>query len=164
MVREMPHTERAGRQDAGGTLGRHLFLNHRQAAIHLLSLCLDNRRGGEHSRRSDKGPTCLINPSRICSRVIICMFRCAIIISIFLASHETNRPVLAIVDTVHTHHASAIVDKMVLAVDAGCLAGARAQPAAVANKESTKEDTAMKKTLKVEGMMCAVQDEMSHKQ
>ena len=29
-----------------------------------------------------------------------------------------------------------------------------AQPAAVANKESTKEDTAMKKTLKVEGMMC----------
>ena len=60
------------------------------------------------------------------------MFRCAIIISIFLASHEMNRPVLAIVDTVHTHHASAIVDKMVLAVDAGCLALLRTKSTLVA--------------------------------
>ena len=43
-----------------------------------------------------------------------------------------NRPVLAIVDTVHTHHASAIVDKMVLAVDAGCLALLRTKSTLVA--------------------------------
>ena len=38
--------------------------------------------------------------------------------------------------------------------NAASLPAVSAQPAAVANKESTKEDTAMKKTLKVEGMMC----------
>ena len=40
------------------------------------------------------------------------------------------------------------------AKNAASLPAVSAQPAAVANKESTKEDTAMKKTLKVEGMMC----------
>ena len=40
------------------------------------------------------------------------------------------------------------------AKNAVSLPAVSAQPAAVANKESTKEDTAMKKTLKVEGMMC----------
>ena len=40
------------------------------------------------------------------------------------------------------------------AKNAAPLPAVSAQPAAVANKESTKEDTAMKKTLKVEGMMC----------
>ena len=38
--------------------------------------------------------------------------------------------------------------------NAASLPAVSAQPAAIANKESTKEDTAMKKTLKVEGMMC----------
>ena len=38
--------------------------------------------------------------------------------------------------------------------NAASLPAVSAQPAAVANKESIKEDTAMKKTLKVEGMMC----------
>ena len=38
--------------------------------------------------------------------------------------------------------------------NAASLPAALTQPAAVENKESTKEDTAMKKTLKVEGMMC----------
>ena len=38
--------------------------------------------------------------------------------------------------------------------NAASLPAVSTQPAAVANKESTKEDTAMKKTLKVEGMMC----------
>ena len=38
--------------------------------------------------------------------------------------------------------------------NASSLPAALTQPAAVVNKESTKEDTAMKKTLKVEGMMC----------
>ena len=40
------------------------------------------------------------------------------------------------------------------AKNAASLPAALTQPAAVENKESTKEDTAMKKTLKVEGMMC----------
>ena len=40
------------------------------------------------------------------------------------------------------------------AKNAASLPAVSAQPAAIANKESTKEDTAMKKTLKVEGMMC----------
>ena len=40
------------------------------------------------------------------------------------------------------------------AKNAASLPAVSAQPAAVVNKESTKEDTAMKKTLKVEGMMC----------
>ena len=40
------------------------------------------------------------------------------------------------------------------AKNAASLPAVSAQPAAVANKESSKEDTAMKKTLKVEGMMC----------
>ena len=40
------------------------------------------------------------------------------------------------------------------AKNAASLPAVSAQPAAVANKESTKEDTAMKKTLTVEGMMC----------
>ena len=40
------------------------------------------------------------------------------------------------------------------AKNAASLPAVSAQPAAVANKENTKEDTAMKKTLKVEGMMC----------
>ena len=40
------------------------------------------------------------------------------------------------------------------AKNAASLPAVSTQPAAVANKESTKEDTAMKKTLKVEGMMC----------
>ena len=40
------------------------------------------------------------------------------------------------------------------AKNAASLPAVSVQPAAVANKESTKEDTAMKKTLKVEGMMC----------
>ena len=40
------------------------------------------------------------------------------------------------------------------AKNAASLPAVSAQPAAVANKESTKEDIAMKKTLKVEGMMC----------
>ena len=40
------------------------------------------------------------------------------------------------------------------AKNAASLPAVSAQPAAVANKESTKEDTAMTKTLKVEGMMC----------
>ena len=40
------------------------------------------------------------------------------------------------------------------AKNAASLPAVSAQPAAIANKENTKEDTAMKKTLKVEGMMC----------
>ena len=38
--------------------------------------------------------------------------------------------------------------------NASSLPAALTQPAAVENKESTKEDNSMKKTLNVEGMMC----------
>ena len=47
-----------------------------------------------------------------------------------------------------------LFDSFRAAKNAASLPAVSAQPAAVANKESTKEDTAMKKTLKVEGMMC----------
>ena len=133
MLRKVTQASRTRRHERHAAVGRFPVENHGQSAVHLF-LLRPGRRGEQQTRTGKESPAGNSPglPLRsACDRAV--RLRNAIRRMLFRQPRAIgDRPVAAGFDAVHTSHATAVVDAMGLAVDAGRLAPAGAQPAAVA--------------------------------
>ena len=123
MLRETACAPRSRRYDRRGTHRDLLVLDDGQSAVHLLLLRLYRRCDGEHGRRREEAAAGGVDP--FC---LLGFLRCRSG-RFFPAVLQMQGVVFAGVQAVHARHAAAVVDAMVLVVDAGGLAAARTEAA-----------------------------------
>ncbi len=119
----MPQATRPGRHYRRDTRGRLLVRNGGQTAVDNLLLSLDGTRGHEQPDTGQKVAARRVGRLRRPSGALC---------DALSAQHITYRTLVAFIDAVHADDASRIVYRMGLAVDAGRLAVACAEAAAVA--------------------------------
>lgn len=125
MTRHVTQAPGSGRNDGSDTLRYLLVLNDRQSTVHFLLLRFE---GGCGNRYGCGSQECAAG-----SIYLLCIHRLSGSRFFLLATKpETDNPVLAGADTIHTRHTTAVVYPMFLPVDARRLAFARAESAAVA--------------------------------
>ena len=109
---------------------RYLFvLDDRQSAVHFLFLRFHHRRGGKHGccrKETAAGGVYLFGSYSLC-RFVGCR-----LIRFLPAVFQPKRIVFACVYTIHARYATAVIDAMVLVVDAGSLASTGTQTAILA--------------------------------
>lgn len=121
-----PCTRRHNRR---GTYRNLLVLDNRQPSVHFLFLRFYHRRGGKHGccrKETAAGGVYLFGIYSLC-RFVGCR-----LIRFLPAVFQPKRIVFAGVYTIHARYATAVIDAMVLVVDAGSLASTGTQTAILA--------------------------------